>query len=189
VEWQKTSAIRDCAAARSWCRESRSLLTNSSGSQEDLTAPNTPLLGYENLPARFEMANVRFEQRWSEGALYHNDERATSGFHFDASGTGGTEYAYGFRGGASQAGAFPSVPNGSGNLVTSTSTLLPSNERRVLFSNFEYDFTDTMTGYFQARYANTQASNRNLQTTGNYCARFDSPGQESTFAPPGAVLL
>src|SRR5690606_276738 len=41
----------------------------------------------------------------------------------------------------------------------------------------------------QARYANTQAENRNLQTTGTYCARFDSPGQESTFAPAGAVLL
>jgi outer membrane receptor protein involved in Fe transport len=188
-EYQKTAAIRDCADARSWCRESRSLFTNSTSSQEDLTAANAPLQNYTNMPAHFEVENLRFEQRWSEGAIYHNDERATSGFHFDASGVGGTEYAYGYRGGASPVGGgFPSVVNGSGQLATSTSTLLPSNERKVFFSNFEYNLTDSTTGYFQARYANTQAENRNLQTTGNYCARFDSPGQPSTFAAPGAVL-
>jgi len=186
-EYQKTSAIRDCAKSRSWCAESRTLFSNSSGSQENLDQPNTPLVNYENMPARFEMANVRFEQRWSEGALYHNDERATSGFHFDASGTGGTEYAYGYRGGASS-GVNSGVVNGSGAVVTSTQTLLPSNERKVLFSNFEYNFTEMTTGYFQARYANTKAENRNVHTQGSYCARFDSPGQESTFAAPGAVL-
>jgi len=182
-EYQSTSAIRNCASARSWCAESRSLFTNSSGNQEDLQAANTPFQNYGNMPARFEMANVRYEQRWSQGALYHNDERATAGYRFDNGGVGGSEYAYGYRGGAST-----SVVNGSGDLVTSTSTLLPSNERKVFFSNFEYDFTDSMTGYFQARYANTEAENRNLHTTGTYCARFDSPGQASTFAAPGAVL-
>src|SRR5690606_9447570 len=124
-----------------------------------------------------------YEQRWAEGAIYHNDERATSGFRFDPSGLGGTEYAYGYRGGAAT-----SVVNGSGDLVTSTQTLVPSNERKVLFSNFEYNFTENTTGYLQARYANTQAENRNLHTTGTYCARFDSPGQPSTFAAPGDVL-
>src|SRR5690606_6441829 len=154
------------------------------GSQEDLFAANTPFIGYEDMPARFEIANVRYEQRWSEGAVYHNDALATSGNRFDPFGVGGTEYAYGYRGGAST-----SVVNGSGDLVTSTQTLLPSNERKVFFSNFEYNFTERTTGYFQARYANTQAENRNLHTTGTYCARFDSPGQASTFAPAGAELL
>src|SRR5690606_6076281 len=28
AEWEKQSAIRDCAAARSWCAESRYLFTN-----------------------------------------------------------------------------------------------------------------------------------------------------------------
>jgi outer membrane receptor protein involved in Fe transport len=184
AEWQDTSAIRDCAVARSWCRESRTLFTNSSGTQADLTAANSPFIGYEGLPARFEMANVRYEQRWSEGAIFHNDALATSGYRFDPSGVGGREYAYGYRGGAST-----SVVNGSGDLITSTQTLLPSNERKVFFSNFEYNFNENTTGYFQARFANTQAENRNLHTTGTYCARFDSPGQASTFAAPGAVLL
>ncbi len=93
-EWQNTSAIRNCADARSWCAESRSLFTNSSGTQEDLSAANIAIhRATPNMPARFETANVRFEQRWSEGALYHNDERATSGFRFDAGGEGGSEYA------------------------------------------------------------------------------------------------
>jgi outer membrane receptor protein involved in Fe transport len=184
AEWQKTSAIRNCARARSWCAESRTLFTNGSGSQEDLTAPNIPFVGYEGLPARFEMSNVRYEQRYSEGALFHNDANATSGFHLDATGTSGTEYSYGYRGGAST-----SVVNGSGDLVTSTQNLLPSNDRKVLFSNFEFNVTEKTTAYFQARYANTKAENRNLHTTGTYCARFDSPGQASTFAGAGAVLL
>lgn len=183
AEWQQTAAIRDCASARRWCAESRTLFTNGSGSQEDLTAANAPFVGYERLPARFEMSNVRYEQRWAEGALFHNDALATSGFRFDASGANGTEYAYGYRGGAST-----SAVNGSGDVVTSTQNLLPSNERKVLFSNFEYNLTERTTAYLQARYANTRAENRNLQTTGTYCARFDSPGQASTFAPAQAVL-
>jgi outer membrane receptor protein involved in Fe transport len=184
AEWQETAAIRDCAQARSWCRESRTLFSNGSGSQQVLTNANTPFFGYEGLPAKFEMANVRFEQRWSEGALFHNDALATSGFRFGASGSDGSEYAYGYQGGAAT-----SAVNGSGDLATSTQNLLPSNKRRVLFSNFEYNITERTTGYFQARYATTEAENRNLHTTGTYCARFDSPGQASTFAAAGAVLL
>jgi outer membrane receptor protein involved in Fe transport len=147
------------------------------------------LQGYEDKPAHFETANLRSEQRWSEGALYHNDAFQTSGYRFDPAGTDGQEYAYGYRGGASAgASGFPSVVNGSGNLVTSTSPLIPSNQRKVYFSNFEYDFNSATTGYFQARYANTEARNKNLQTTGNYCARFDSVGQATTSAPAQALL-
>jgi outer membrane receptor protein involved in Fe transport len=188
-EFQKTSAIRNCAAARDWCAESRALFTNSSGSQANLANANTPLVGYENMPARFEMANVRYEQRWSEGALFTDNVNLTSGYRFDSSGIGGTEYAYGYRGGLSGTNsAFPSVVNGSGNPVTSTSPLQPSNERKNFFSNFEYDFTDTTTGYVQARYSNTEALNRNLETTGTYCARFDQAGAATTFQPAAKVI-
>src|SRR5690606_17176442 len=36
VEWQDQSAIRDCAAARDWCRDSRFMFANSAGSQQDV---------------------------------------------------------------------------------------------------------------------------------------------------------
>jgi len=183
AEYQRTSAIRDCASARDWCYASRALFTNSSGSQADLTAANQPLLGYEGLPARFETANIRYEQRYSEGALYHNDAAFSSGYHFDAAGRGGTEYAYGYGGGTST-----QAMNGSGLPVTSTQPLQPSNERKVFFTNFEYDFNERTSGYLQARYANTEALNRNQQTMDTYCARFDTQGQASSFAPAGALL-
>ncbi|MFO7324176.1 MAG: TonB-dependent receptor [Pseudomonadota bacterium] len=183
AEYQKTGAIRNCAAARDWCAASRELFTNSSGSQSDLEAANQPLFGYEGMPARFETANVRYEQRWSEGAIYHNDADITSGFRFDPMGAGGFEYPYGFRGGAAT-----SAINGSGAPVTSTRPLQPSNERKVFFTNFEYNFTERTTGYLQARYARTDSDNRNLQTTGTYCARFDTQGQASSFAPVGSLL-
>jgi outer membrane receptor protein involved in Fe transport len=183
AEWQRTSAIRDCASARSWCNASRALFTNSSGSQSDLTLANQPLSGYEGMPARFETANVRYEQRYSEGAIFHNDDEITSGFHFDPLGLTGVEYPYGYRGGAST-----SVVNGSGQPVTSTQPLQPSNERKVFFTNFEYDFNETTSAYLQARYANTEALNKNQQTSGTYCARFDTQGQASSFAPAGAML-
>src|SRR5690606_39185583 len=182
-EWQKTSAIRNCAAARSWCNDSRELFTNSSDSQSDLTAANQPLVGYEGFPARFETANMRYEQRYSEGAIYHNDADITSGYRFDPFGLTGQNYAYGYRGGAST-----SAVNGSGLPVTSTQPLQPSNERKVFFTNFEYDFSERTSGYIQARYANTEALNKNQQTTGTYCARFDTQGQATSFAPTGGVL-
>jgi outer membrane receptor protein involved in Fe transport len=183
AEYQKTAAIRNCATARGWCADSRALFTNSSGSQENLLAANQPLVGYEGMPARFETANMRYEQRYSEGAIYHNDADITSGFRFDPFGFGGTEYAYGYRGGAST-----QAINGSGLPVTSTQPLQPSNERKVLFTHFEYNFTERTSGYLEARYANTEALNRNQQTTGTYCARFDTQGQASSFAPAGANL-
>src|SRR5690606_26893439 len=93
------------------------------------------------------------------------------------------EYPYGFRGGAAT-----SAINGSGAPVTSTRPLQPSNERKVFFTNFEYNFTERTTGYLQARYARTDSDNRNLQTTGTYCARFDTQGQASSFAPVGSLL-
>jgi outer membrane receptor protein involved in Fe transport len=183
AEWQKTAAIRDCADARDWCNDSRALFTNSSGTQSDLTAANQALVGYEGMPARFETANMRYEQRYSEGALYHNTATATSGYHFDPAGIGGQGYTYGFGGGtATQA------INGSGAPVTSTQPLQPSNDRKVFFTNFEYDFTERTSGYVQARFANTGAVNKNQQTMDTYCARFDTQGQTSSFAPNGAVL-
>src|SRR5690606_21794827 len=51
-----------------------------------------------------------------------------------------------------------------------------SSERKTLFMNFEYDFTERTTGYVQANYARTEALNKNAYTMGNYCVRFDSQG-------------
>ena len=87
-EWQNSSAIRNCAGARSWCAESRTLFTNYSGLGSDPSAVANPLPGFEGLPARFEMENVRFSQFSPNGAIYHNDATLTSGVRFTDDGTG-----------------------------------------------------------------------------------------------------
>ena len=106
-----------------------------------------------------------------------------SEYRFSADGTGIEEYAYGFRGGTGS-----SVLNGDGPLTTFNQTMRPSNERKVFFTNFEYNFTERTTGYFQGNYSMTEGLNRNQWTQGTYCARFNEQGVRGTNAPAQAVL-
>jgi iron complex outermembrane receptor protein len=59
-EWQKTAAIQSCAQARDWCRDSRTLFTNSSASLQDpLGVLSGQRPGFEEYPARFQLDNMR----------------------------------------------------------------------------------------------------------------------------------
>ncbi len=179
VEWQKQSAIRDCAAARDWCAESRALFSNNSTVSSDPLGVSTPLPGFETFPARFEMANVRYSQFSPTGAIYHNSVANAVGYRFSADGSAVDEYSYGYRGGTNTA-ATSGVMNGDGPLVTSGTAMRPSSDRKTLFSNFEYDLTGSTTAYLQANYAKTEGLNKNRYTSGTYCARFNAPGIRGT---------
>jgi outer membrane receptor protein involved in Fe transport len=184
-EWQNTSAIRDCASARDWCAESRALFSNSTNLGTDPAALLTPLPGYENMPARFEMSNVRFSQYSPNGVIYSTNAANTTGYEFSADGsaTTGTPYAYGFRGGS----ANPQAMNGDGPLVTSETVMRPSSQRKTLFTNFEFNLTETTTAYVQGNFAKTEGENKNQPTVGTYCARFQNQGVAGTNAPAGTV--
>jgi len=182
VEWQESNAIRDCASARAWCAESRTMFVNSSGSTQDPRGVLASLPGFEGFPARFEMANVRYSQFAPTGTVYHGNTEFTSGFRFNADGTDVEEYTYGFRGGS---GA--SVMNGDGPLTTTNTPLRPSSERRTLFTNFEYNLTERTTAYLQANYANTEGLNRNGYTQGSYCVRFNNPGSAAVIGGAAAA--
>jgi outer membrane receptor protein involved in Fe transport len=188
-EWQDQSPIRDCAAARDWCAESRTMFTNAEGSLSNAAGVLTPLRGFEGLPARFQMSNVRYNQFSPYGVIYENNTSAdpnspppTSGYAFTADGRGIAPFAYGYRG----ARNLGSTMNGDGPLTTTGTTLTPSSERRTFFTNFEYDFTSATTGYVQGRYATTHGDNKNRYTTGTACVRFDNRG---IAAVPGAKVL
>jgi iron complex outermembrane receptor protein len=180
-EWQNQTAIRDCAAARSWCAESRTMFTNSQSSliESNYDQPIEPLLGFEGQPARFQMADMRFNQFSSNGVIYEGHSSLdpavpvpSVGLRFTPDGTGIEEFAYGYRG----ARNLSSVMNGDGPLSTTGTTLRPQSERKNFFGNFEYDFTETTTAYLQGSYAITEADNNNRYTTSTACARFDAPG-------------
>jgi outer membrane receptor protein involved in Fe transport len=179
IEWQDQKAIRDCATARDWCAESRALLnnyTNFPGPQVDQTF--TPTAGYEDYPARFQVANVRRSQFAPTGTLFYNNANVTSNLMFNENGTDLEEYALGFRGGTgNNAMNGDSYADGTSSpLATKFTAMRPSTERKSLFVNFEYNFTERTTGYVQANYAKTESLNRNPYTTGNYCVRFDTQG-------------
>jgi outer membrane receptor protein involved in Fe transport len=182
AEWQDTHAIRDCAAARDWCAESRALFGNSQSTGAVPSTVNTPLPGFENYPARFEMTNVRYSQFAPTGTIFSNTATTTSGFRFTPDGTHIEEYPYGFRGGTGQ-----QTINGDGPLVTSGTAMQPSSERKTLFSNFEFNFTERTTGYVQGNYAKTEGENKNRYTAGTYCARFDTQGVRGANTPAGGV--
>ncbi|MFO7324500.1 MAG: TonB-dependent receptor [Pseudomonadota bacterium] len=181
IEWEKTDPIYNCAAARSWCAESRTMLTNSTSSliEANYDQPIVALPGYEGYPARFQMNNMRLSQFSPNGVLYENNTSTdpanpapTSGYRFTADGRGIEEFAYGFRG-ASNAS---SVMNGDGPLTTTSYALRAGNERKIAYTNFEFNFNERTTGYFNARYSLTDGRNNNPYTQNNACVRFDTPG-------------
>ncbi len=162
VEWQKTEAIPDCAAARDWCRDSRTMFTNSTSSliEDNFTSPVIALPGFEGYPARFQMANVRFSQFSPNGVIYDNNTSLdlaapppTSGYRFTPDGRGIEEFAYGFRGASNQS----SVMNGRRARHHQRFVAQgPAVDRKTLFSNFEFNFTERLTGYLQTNYAKTE---------------------------------
>ena len=64
VEWQKQSAIRDCAAARDWCARVAHAVHQQppAATSNPARRAQSPLPGFEDLPARFQMGNVRYSQ-------------------------------------------------------------------------------------------------------------------------------
>ena len=193
VEWRDQQPIRDCAAARDWCAESRFLFSNSSGGGAALTDPVTPQIGYEGLPRRFQLQNTRYSQFAPTGTIYVNNAATTTNYRFDSgvnSATGlmgGETYALGYRGGASSG----TVMNGDGPLASTGQTLRPSQSSTQFLANFDYDFTPTTTGHVRATYGETEALNRNRYTRGDYCTRFDSPvnAVRGTNAQSGANIV
>ncbi|HWL63557.1 MAG TPA: TonB-dependent receptor [Steroidobacteraceae bacterium] len=183
-EWRDQSPIRDCADARAWCQKSTMLFSNNNGGSQALTDPVTPHLGFEGMPRRFAISNARYSQFAPTGTIFVNNVATTTNFRFaDAidpvtGRLGGEDYALGYRGGAR--GVFdnayvPNIMNGDGPLMTTGTTLRPSQDSKQFFANFDYDFTETTTLSLQATYGMTNALNKNRYTGGAYCARFDSP--------------
>jgi outer membrane receptor protein involved in Fe transport len=182
VEWQRTSAIRSCADARTWCAASRTLFNNATGSTTNQFGVLTPIDGFSGYPARFEMANVRYSQwggdtpdEFGNGTVYHNSVNNLFGVSMSQDGMGYNEYAYGFRGGSGG-----NVINGDGPLTTSGTAMRPSNTRKTMFSNFEFNITERTTAYLQTNYAVTDSLNVNRFTTGTHCVRFNNLGAAGT---------
>ncbi len=125
LEWQNSAAIRDCAAARDWCAESRTLFSNT-GAGQTSTTPSPRCPATKAFPARFEMANVRFGQYAPTGMIASTQVANTSGTWFTNDGRDVYQQAFGFRGGAGGTACM----NGDGPQITSDTPLRANSERR-----------------------------------------------------------
>jgi outer membrane receptor protein involved in Fe transport len=180
AEWQKQEGINDCAAARDWCNESRGLFVNSANPNLAPGSLFEPLL--PNMPLRFEADNLRRSQ-WSENsAISLDDFAATSGYKFNDAGTDIVPYTTGFRGGGTRPFAFSgfgsgnTVPDGDGPLGTYQNRLMTANDRKTLFSHFEFDFNERITGYAEGNYSDSSGANPQYGTVEDVCVRFHTPG-------------
>jgi outer membrane receptor protein involved in Fe transport len=184
VEWQETATIQSCARARDWCATSRNLFTNSSGNTADGNAVLTGQLpGFESFPTRFQQTNVRYSQFSPNGVvLITGNPTAVSGFRFTDDGRDVEQYALGYRGG-SQTGQ---TTNGDGPPITDGISMRSGNERKTVFTNFEFNFTERTTGYVQANYAKTEGVNQNNYTTSTNCVKF---GTQGTRGIPSVAVL
>jgi outer membrane receptor protein involved in Fe transport len=189
--WQDTKAISDCAAARRWCEESRVMFNNFTGSGQILNSTFTAQPNYNDgtFPARFEMANVRYSQFAPTGMLASTSASNTSGIWLTADGRDVYRQPFGFNGGGGGVGTGlgTAAMNGDGPVLTSGTSMRPDSERRTFFANFEFDFSETMTGYVQANYSHSQAENRQAYLTSTNCVRFDSPGINGTNGAVGDI--
>src|SRR5690606_13410925 len=59
--------------------------------------------------------------------------------------------------------------------------------RKTFFANFEFDFTERMTGYAQANYSRTESENRQAYLASSHCVRFNSPGINGTNGSAGDI--
>jgi outer membrane receptor protein involved in Fe transport len=189
AEWQNQAAIRDCAAARSWCAESRALFNNYTGSGQVLNNTFATQPGYEGYPARFEVSNLRYSQFSRTGVIASTSTANTSGIYLTDDGRGVFRQSFGFNGGGGTgtSGLGTNAMNGDGPLLTSGTAIRPSTDRKTLFTNFEYDVTNRMTAYVQANYSRTESMNKQTYLTSSNCVRFNSPGVNGTNGAVGDV--
>ncbi len=158
--------------------------TNSSGSTTNPAGVLAPLPGFEDQPARFQMANQRYSQWAPTGTIYHNSVNDTTGYRFNNDGTDVEPYAYGYRGGTGAStingdSPSPSQPDGS-PVTTQYTQMRAESDRKTLFGNFEYNLTERTTAYLQTNYAKTDGLSRNQPSSGSYCVRFDGGGTAGT---------
>jgi outer membrane receptor protein involved in Fe transport len=188
-EWQDQHAIRDCARARDWCAESRAMFNNFTGSGQILNNAFSAQPGYSGFPAHFEVSNLRYSQFAPTGMLASTSTATTSGLYLTDDGKDVFRQAFGFNGGGGTgtAGLGTAAMNGDGPLLTSGTAIRPDNQRKTLFSNFEYDVSDRTTLYFQGNYSKTEATNRNRYTATTNCVRFNSPGINGTNGAVGDI--
>jgi iron complex outermembrane receptor protein len=157
AEITEQDPIRSCANHGDWCSTASALFFNYGGPFDQPGTlydwENNPFLEPPRFPGEPQylvVPNVRQNQISYNGVIYN------SGLQADAAGTGVLPFEIGEFGTLSP---FQTETGGDGRPYYDGQTLMPQTERSTAMASMRYDFSDSMTGYFDVSFASTKADN------------------------------
>jgi outer membrane receptor protein involved in Fe transport len=175
AEFQNQDPILSCYHARDWCAKSIGLFSNG-GTPFD--PPGTPYMAnIPGQPQNIVMGDRRQNQVSLTGVIYNNTPGATTALQANADGTDVVPFAIG------QYGTLSPVQNeigGDGRSIYDGLTLVPESERSNFLVSMSYDFSDSLSGFFDVSFANVLGVNVQEGAAGfgsdsvNACIRDDN---------------
>jgi outer membrane receptor protein involved in Fe transport len=172
AEYQQQDVIQSCVDARDWCRKGVGLFSNNSGFAFGAGQPYTPKIPGQ--PADIITSNLRQNQTSRTGVIFNNTAGATSTFQLNSAGTDIAPFAVGSFGWLGAAGT---TIGGDGESIYKNLSLFPDIERKTVYGHAEYDFNDSLTGFFDLSWGNVVGVNHQWapgQNTANNCIRPDN---------------
>jgi outer membrane receptor protein involved in Fe transport len=171
-EYQKQDVIQSCSDARDWCSKGVGLFSNNSGFSFGAGQPYTAKVPGQ--PADSISSNLRANQTSHTGVIFNNAAGATTTSQFNTAGTDIVPFSIGSFG---YLGAGGTTIGGDGEPTYKNLSLYPEVERKTVYGHAEFDFTDSLTGFFDLSWGNVVGVNHQWaagQNTANTCIRADN---------------
>ncbi len=171
-EYQQQDAVQDCSTARDWCSVGRGMFSNNPAFAFGVGAPYTPKIPGQ--PANIITTDLSQNQASHTGVIFNNTPGATTTSQFNAAGTGIVPFAVGAEGWRAASGT---VPGGDGEPIYKNLSLYPEIERKTVYGQVQWDFSDSITGFAELSWGNVVGINHQWapgQNTFNTCIRPDN---------------
>jgi len=171
-EYQNQDVIQSCSDARDWCGVGRGMFSNNTGFSFGVGAPYAPKIPGQ--PAQIITTDLRQNQTSHTGVIFNNTAGATTTSQFNAAGTDIVPFAIGAEG---WRGASGTVPGGDGESIYKNLSLYPEIERKTVYGQVEWDFSDSLTGFAELSWGNVVGINHQWapgQNSVNTCIRPDN---------------
>jgi outer membrane receptor protein involved in Fe transport len=185
-EYQQQDVIQSCYDARDWCNVSRGMFSNNTGFSFGVGAPYVPKIPGQ--PAQIITTDLRQNQTTHTGVIFNNTQGATTAAAFNAAGTDIVPFNIGQEG---WRGASGTVPGGDGESIYKNLSLYPEIERKTVYGQVQWDFSDSLTGFAEVSWGNVVGINHQWatgQNTFNTCIRPDNAYRSTLSAAAQAEL-
>jgi outer membrane receptor protein involved in Fe transport len=179
AEYQRQDPILSCAHARDWCARGVGFFSN--GGFPGQPPGQTYVQTVAGQPQNVLVENRRANQSSYAGVIFNNTPNATTAMQANANGTGVVPFNIGQHG---WRGLFTNEVGGDGRLIYDGVTLIPETERKNVMVSMSYDFTDNLSGFFDASFANVLGVNIQEAAAG-----FGSDQVDNCITPDNAYLV